>query len=215
MGETLPLSFYDRDTAKVAKELLGKHLVRMMPGGRRLVGRIVETEAYVGIEDRACHAFGDRRTKRTSSLYLGPGHAYVFLIYGMYECFNVVTREAGEPQAVLIRALEPVEGIEGMRENRHVKKDVDLTSGPGKLCRALAIDRSLDAHLLEGPPLFIEDAPRVAAPRIEASPRIGVDYAGEHAKWLLRFHEKDNPFVSKRPPPSGKSAPAKAPRARG
>jgi len=199
MAKKLPLSFYDRDTVKVAKELLGKHLVRVMPDGKRVAGRIVETEAYVGIEDRACHAFGDRRTRRTSSLYLGPGHAYVFLIYGMYECFNVVTRESGEPQAVLIRALEPVEGIETMRENRPIKKDLDLTNGPGKLCRALAIDRSFDAHLLVEPPLFIEDAPRLAPRKIEASPRIGVDYAGDAAKWPLRFHERGNPWVSKRP----------------
>jgi DNA-3-methyladenine glycosylase len=199
MAKKLPLSFYDRDTVKVAKELLGKHLVRLMPGGKRVAGRIVETEAYVGIEDRACHAFGDRRTRRTSSLYLGPGHAYVFLIYGMYDCFNVVTRESGEPQAVLIRALEPVEGIETMRKNRPIKKDLDLTSGPGKLCRALAIDRSFDGHRLVESPLTIEDAPRVSPRRIEASPRIGVDYAGEAAQWLLRFHERDNPWVSKRP----------------
>ncbi|MES2963132.1 MAG: DNA-3-methyladenine glycosylase [Bdellovibrionota bacterium] len=202
MAKILPLSFYDRDTAKVAKELLGQHLVRVMPDGRRVVARIVETEAYIGIEDGACHAFGDRRTKRTSSLYLGAGHSYVFLIYGMYECFNVVTRKSGDPQAVLIRALEPVEGIEIMRENRTVKRDLDLTSGPGKLCRALAIDRSLDAHRLDEVPLFIEESKRVFPSKIEASPRIGVDYAGEAAAWPLRFHERDNPYVSKRPRPA-------------
>lgn len=197
--KTLSLSFYDRDTVKVAKELLGKHLVRLMPDGRRIVGRIVETEAYVGVDDKACHAFGDRRTKRTSSLYLGAGHSYVFLIYGMYECFNVVTRKSGDPQAVLIRALEPVEGIEHMRANRSVKRDLDLTSGPGKLCRALAIDRSLDAHRLDEPPLFVEEGRGLSPSKIEASPRIGVDYAGEAAAWPLRFHERDNPYVSKRP----------------
>lgn len=201
----LPLSFYDRDTVKVAKELLGKKLVRLMPDGRRLAGRIVETEAYIGVEDRACHAFNGRRAQ--SSLYLGAGHSYVFLIYGMYECFNVVTRKRGDPQAVLIRALEPVEGIELMRENRVVKRDLDLTSGPGKLCRALAIDRTLDAHVLVEPPLFIEDAPRLAPAKIEASPRIGVDYAGEAAAWPLRFHERGNPYVSTRPRATGSTRP--------
>lgn len=197
----VPLEFHQRDTTQVARELLGKILVRIDDQGRRISGRIVETEAYIGVDDRACHAFGERRTARTAPLYLVGGHSYVFLVYGMHYCFNVVTRERDNPQAVLIRALEPLEGIELMRERRkNPKREIDLTNGPGKLCLALGIDTRLDAHLLDKKPLFIEDdGTEIVDSKIIASPRIGVDYAGEAAAWPLRFSVEANPFVSKAP----------------
>lgn len=201
MSSVLPLDFYKRDTKKVAKELLGKILVHVTPKGERVSGRIVETEAYLGIEDRACHSFGDRKSARTQPLYMVGGHSYVFLIYGMHFCFNVVTREQGVPEAVLIRALEPLEGIEVMRKRRpKAKRDLDLTSGPGKLCSALAIDKKSDAVILNEGRLIIEDAPQLKPSKIIASPRVGVDYAGEAALWPLRFSERDNVFVSKPSP---------------
>lgn len=204
MSSKLPIEFYTRDTTKVAKQLLGKILVHTDRSGNRLSGRIVETEAYLGVTDRACHTFGERRTNRTRTMYLGGGHAYVYLIYGMYDCFNVVTQKQGVPEAVLIRALEPIEGVELMKKNRpRAKRDIDLTSGPGKLCSALAIDRKCDGILLDSETLFIEDAPLLKPSQIEASPRIGVDYAGEAAAWPLRFTEKLNPYVSKAPKKRG------------
>ncbi|HVK60908.1 MAG TPA: DNA-3-methyladenine glycosylase, partial [Bdellovibrionales bacterium] len=136
MARKLPFSFYQRDTEEVARELLGKTLVHVLKTGQRVSGRIVETEAYLGARDAAAHSRGGLRSKRTESMFLPGGHAYVYLIYGMHYCFNVVTREADEPQAVLIRALEPIEGIEFMRRRRRVKRDLDLCSGPGKLCDA-------------------------------------------------------------------------------
>jgi DNA-3-methyladenine glycosylase len=187
-SKTLPLEFYRRKTETVARELLGCTLVHRV-NGRRVAGRIVETEAYIGIEDPACHSFGDRRTTRIKSMYLEGGHAYVYLIYGMYHCFNVVTREKGVPEAVLIRAVEPLEGI-------------DLsTNGPGKLCRAMNIDRaSCDGLRLNGRELFIEKSTTpLQRSEIQSCARVGVDYAGEAAAWPLRFLIKNNAWVSKRP----------------
>ena len=192
--------FYLRDTKKIAKELLGKTLVHRV-GGKRLAGRIVETEAYLGAKDLAAHSFGGLRTARTQTMFMTGGHAYVYLIYGMHCCFNVVTKAAGIPEAVLVRALEPLEGIEIMRTNRPTaKKDVDLTSGPGKLCAALGITREHDALILTGKELFIEDAPLLKRGAIIASKRIGVDYAEHAADWPLRFSVLANPYVSKPQP---------------
>lgn len=200
MSFLLPLEFYQRDTTKVAKELLGKVLVHLTPKGERVSGRIVETEAYLGVQDRACHTFGGRKTERTKTMFLDGGHAYVYLIYGMHNCLNAVTRREGDPEAVLIRAIEPLEGIEIMKKRRpQAKRLIELTSGPGRLCSALAIDRSCNSLLLDRGSLFIEDAPRLAPSRIVESARIGVDYAGEAAQWPLRFSEKDHLFVSKAP----------------
>jgi DNA-3-methyladenine glycosylase len=158
-----------------------------MVNGERIAGRIIETEAYLGIEDRACHTFGDRRTERTRSMYLPGGHAYVYLIYGLHYCFNVVTRSEKEPEAVLIRAVEPLEGVDFMRSRRRVRKDKDLANGPGKLCEALAIDRKCDGLSLNGEELFIERGKKIDPTLITASARVGVDYAGDHALWPLRF----------------------------
>lgn len=206
MANVLPLDFYLRETKKVARELLGKTLVHVGPRGQRVAGRIVETEAYLGVGDMAAHSFGGLRTARTQTMFMRGGHAYVYFIYGMHSCFNVVTRDQGIPEAVLIRALEPLEGLELMRLRRPAAKtDVDLTSGPGKLCAALAIDRSCNALELFQKPLFIEDAATIKRSAIVASSRIGVDYAEHAAEWPLRFSLKGNPFVSKPQPWRNKS----------
>ena len=199
----LPLSFYRRSAEDVARDLLGRHLVREL-AGERLVLRLVETEAYLGAPDRASHAWGGRRTPRNESLYLPGGHAYVYFIYGMHFCLNAVTGEANEGGAVLLRAGEPLAGEERMRENRGWSRPArpgDLAGGPGKICQALAIGRELDGARLDRPPLFIAAGEPAAAAEIVASSRIGVDYAGEAAGWPLRFSLRGNPHVS-RPRPA-------------
>src|SRR5262245_44284920 len=186
----LPLAFYRRSAAEVAPDLLGRPLVRRL-GDDLLVLRLVETEAYLGAPDRASHAWGGRRTARNESLYLPGGHAYVYFIYGMHWCLNAVTGERDTGGAVLIRAGEPVEGVERMAANRGRLKD--LATGPGKLCQALGVDRALDGHLLNRPPLTIVRGEPVGEGEIVAGPRVGVDYAGEAAAWPLRFAVRGNP----------------------
>lgn len=167
-------------------------------GGDRVSGMIVETEAYRGPEDRASHAYGGRRTRRTETMYGTGGSAYVYFVYGMYHQFNVVTSAPEIPHAVLIRALRPVEGIELMRARRPGQPDISLANGPGKLCIALAIDRSLDGADLVGDRVWIEKGDRpVLASSISRGPRIGIAYAGEWAARPWRFWLKDNPFVSR------------------
>jgi DNA-3-methyladenine glycosylase len=194
MSDVLPRSFYDRDAIDVARDLLGKTLVRELDG-ERLSARIVETEAYVGPHDLACHA-SKGMTARNQVMFGEPGHAYVYFIYGMYYCLNLVTGRSGYPAAVLIRACEPLDGIETMRRLRKkAKKDLDLTSGPGKLCIAMGIDRTLNgADVCTKKGLFVEDAPSVND--IVSSSRIGVDYAGEYKDKPWRFYIKNNPYVS-------------------
>lgn len=195
----LPPSFYRRPAEEVARDLLGCHLVRELDG-ERLVLRLVETEAYLGTPDRASHAWGGRRTPRNESLYLPGGHAYVYFIYGMHFCLNAVTGEADIGSAVLLRAGEPVEGEERMRENRgwtRPPRPGDLAGGPGKLCQALAVGRELDGIRLDWPPLWIARGEQLAEDEIVAGPRIGVDYAGEAAAWPLRFMVRGNRHVSK------------------
>jgi DNA-3-methyladenine glycosylase len=199
----LPLSFYRRPAEEVARDLLGRWLIRELEG-ERLVLRIVEVEAYLGGPDRASHAFDGRRTPRNESLYLPGGHAYVYFIYGMHWCLNAVTGEKDIGSAVLIRAGEPVEGEETMARNRNRTGKVgpgDLAGGPGKLCQALAIDRSLDGVLLDREPLRIVKGDPAEPGEIVAGPRIGVDYAGEAATWPLRFAIRGNLHVS-RPRPA-------------
>ena len=179
----LPRSFYNRDTIVVARELLGKHLVHVTPAGT-LVGRIVETEAYLGPHDLAAHS-SKGLTERTKIMFGPPGFAYVYLIYGMHHCMNVVTEPAGNGAAVLLRALEPVSPL-AARAN-----------GPGLLCRALAIDRRLNGHDLLSDDFFIAAPEFVMDHRIVKRPRIGVEYAGLWAKRHLRFYIKGNPFVSR------------------
>jgi DNA-3-methyladenine glycosylase len=179
----LPRSFYARDAVTVAQELLGKQLVVRHPRGLK-VGRIVETEAYQGPDDLAAHSAGGRRTARTEIMYGPAGHAYVYLIYGMWNCLNVVAGTAGVPHAVLLRALEPVSGIE-------------MPSwGPGLLCRALGVDRTYNGRDLRGQELWIRSPSRRQPLRLGSGPRIGVDYAGAWARRPWRFFDLDSPFVS-------------------
>jgi DNA-3-methyladenine glycosylase len=193
------LSFYRRPAEEVARDLLGRWLVREL-AGERLVLRLVETEAYLGAPDRASHAWDGRRTPRNESLYLPGGHAYVYFIYGMHFCLNAVTGEKDIGSAVLLRAGEPIEGEDRMRESRRwprPPKPGDLAGGPGKLCQALAIGRDLDGVLLNTAPLWIARGEPVEPTEIAAGPRIGVDYAGEAAQWPLRFLVRGNRHVSK------------------
>lgn len=200
MSQRLSRRFYQRDPVTLARALLGRVLVRVV-NGQRTAGRIVEVEAYLGEPDRAAHTFGGRRTARNRSMWGQAGHAYVYFTYGMHHCLNVVAAEPDEPVAALIRALEPMEGIEAMWARRpKARREVDLCSGPAKLCQALAVDRSLDgADLVTGEQLFIERARRRRVPnsQVARSPRIGVAYAGEWALKPLRFHLRENPHVSK------------------
>lgn len=194
----LPLAFYRRDTETVARELLGQVLHRRLPDGRLLTGRIVETEAYLGVTDRACHTHGGRRTARTEMMYADGGVAYVYLIYGMYFCLNAVTRREGEPEAVLIRALAPVQGQEHWVAIYPTLKPQQWLSGPGRLCRALQIDTACNGLSLRSDTLWIAPGPVVPAADIVAGPRIGVDYAGEAAQWPLRFSVAGEAAVSRR-----------------
>jgi DNA-3-methyladenine glycosylase len=158
---------------------------------------IVETEAYLGIEDRAAHSYGGRRTGRTEATYSLGGHVYVFFVYGMYYQLNVVTGPVDHPHVVLIRAIEPVEGIEQMRERRGNMKDHNLTSGPGKLCIALGIDRSFNTADLLGDQIWLEDHKNIPKKGVSIGKRIGIDYAGEDTEKPWRFWIKGNEFVSK------------------
>jgi len=194
----LPREFYtSANVLAVSRELLGKLLVVLAPDGTRVSGMIVETEAYRGPQDRASHAFGGRRSKRTETMYQMGGCAYVYFVYGMYHQFNVVTNVEDIPHAILIRGLEPVEGIEVMRERRQGHADRTLTNGPGKLCIALGIDRRLDAADLLGERVWIEEGRKVTSRSITSGPRIGIDYAREWVDKPWRFWIKDNPYVSK------------------
>lgn len=199
MSNKLPREFYTRtNVLTVARELLGKLLVVPAPDGTRVSGIIVETEAYRGPKDRASHAYGGRRTKRTETMYGMGGTAYVYFVYGMYYQFNVVTNLPDIPHAILIRALAPVEGLERMRRRRHGQPDPNLTNGPGKLCIALGIDRQLDrADLLEDQ-VWIEEGQRIPSRRVASGPRIGIDYAEEWIDEPWRFWLKGNPFVSRK-----------------
>ena len=188
--------FYRRSTLTVAQELLGKWLVRIVDG-QRLSGLIVEVEAYIGEDDAACHA-ACGRTPRNEAMYGPPGIAYIYFIYGMHHCLNVVTEEEGFPAAVLIRALEPLEGLEIMRRHRPGRPDSKLTNGPAKLCQALAIGRDFNGvDLCTGETLFIEEGRMVAQEGIRASPRIGIK-ANELARSVpWRFYLQGNDFVSR------------------
>ena len=198
MRNKLPREFYTRpNVVAVARDLLGKLLVVPTRNGRRVSGKIVEVEAYRGPQDRAAHSYGGRRTNRTETMYGLGGTAYVFFVYGMYNQFNVVTNELDNPHAVLVRAIEPVEGIEVMRKRRPGKTDHNLTNGPGKLCIALGIDRKLDAADLLGDKVWLEEHEQIPRSRILVGPRIGIDYAEEWIDKPWRFWIRDNPFVSR------------------
>lgn len=191
----LSRSFYQQSTIDVAKRLLGKYLIHRHTDAT-LVGRIVETEAYLGPHDLACHA-SKGRTKRTDVMFGAAGHAYIYFIYGFYNMLNLVTEAKDFPAAVLIRAVEPVRGIAQMKQNRNSDSLHNLASGPGKLCQAFAIDRSLNGADVCGRSLYLEDHGD-PEPKFAATARIGVDYAGKWKDEPLRFIVRDSKFVSKR-----------------
>ncbi|GGE48934.1 putative 3-methyladenine DNA glycosylase [Pullulanibacillus camelliae] len=205
-------AFYNQPTLALAKSLLGKHLIHETNQGP-IAGRIVEVEAYMGPEDRAAHSYGGRRTKRTEVMFGPPGHAYFFLIYGMYQCFNVVSGPINKPEAILVRALEPVEGINVMIQHRFQKKYTEglreekltlrlkkqLTNGPGKLTQALGINQRYYGHDLRLPPLHIIEPPATPLsnpPVIASGPRINIDYAKEAIHYPWRFWLENNPYIS-------------------
>ncbi len=197
-GERLTRRFYRRDPVRLAKALLGQILVRRLDDGQELTGRIVEVEAYLGVKDRAAHSYGGRRTKRNASMWLDGGHAYVYFVYGMHWCCNVVAEHEEVPTACLIRALEPLEGLEEMKRRRGKARETELCSGPAKLAQALAIDRSLDgADLVTSEALYIRRGRTRRAPNTAAARRVGVDYAREWSRKKLRFFTPDSDHVSR------------------
>ena len=190
--QVLSRAFFARDALTVARELLGKTLLHGPTGGI-----IVETEAYIGPGDKGSHAYGGRRTKRTEPLFGEAGHAYVYLIYGLYCCLNVVTGLPEEPQCVLIRALRPCAGLEAMAARRGGRPERELCRGPGKLCMALDIDRDMNERdMTQGDFVFLQGE-EIPEAEIERSKRIGIDYAGEARDYLWRFTVKGDPHVSR------------------
>lgn len=183
LSKALPRTFYDRDTVAVARDLLGKHLVHVSSGVER-IGTIVEVEAYLGPHDLASHS-SRGQTARTGVMFGPPGHAYIYLVYGMHFCMNVVTERAGHAAAVLVRAIEPVKNLEGS------------TRGPGRLCKAMRIDGRRNGHDLVSNDFYVADPPVPELLSIVKGPRVGVDYAGHWAMRLLRYYIRGNPFVSK------------------
>ena len=197
----IPRTFYERDTLIVAKELLGQYLIHNSHTGST-IGRIVETEAYIGPNDPGSHAYKGRRTKRTEIQFGPGGYAYIYQIYGNHFCFNVVTQKSEMPEVVLVRALEPIEGIELMAKGRGFTEITDrnlknLTNGPGKLCCAMDIDKSLYGYDLCRDKLFITYPNPKSKFEIVATPRINIDYAGEAKKYPWRFLINNNKFVSR------------------
>ena len=193
--QPLPRAFYARPVLSVARDCIGKHLVHDSPDGL-VVGRIVEAEAYRGPEDRAAHSFGGRRTARTEVMFGPPGQAYVFFVYGLHFHLNLVTTAVGVPHAVLLRAVEPLAGVELMAARRRMDADRrELTNGPGKLCQAFAIERRHNGVDLTTPPLFLSDGPRC---KVARATRVGVDYAGAWAARPWRFFDPASRHVSTR-----------------
>lgn len=197
--EPLPRTFYRRETQELAQQLLGKLLVRRWRG-QQLVGRITETEAYIGPDDLACHA-ARGRTARTEVMFGEAGHAYVYLIYGIHEMFNIVAEAPDFPAAILIRAVEPIAGVAAMQRARGMTRLENLTNGPGKFTSAFRITRALNAEdLTRSPRLFVaSDGYRVRAQRdIATTPRIGIAYAAHCAAYPWRYYLRNSPFVSRR-----------------
>jgi DNA-3-methyladenine glycosylase len=204
--DCLDQDFYSRETLEVAPDLLGKYLVRKI-NGHLLIGKIVEVEAYKGAIDKGAHSYKYKRTPRTEVMFGPPGHAYVYLIYGMYHCLNIVTEKEGEPSAVLIRALEPVEGEDYMAILRYNKpleeitssQRKNLTNGPGKLCKSLHITKEQNHQPLWSNDLYVALGISIEKDKIIRSKRINIDYAEEAKDFLWRFTIKDNPYVSVKP----------------
>ncbi|MEG2984215.1 MAG: DNA-3-methyladenine glycosylase [Peptostreptococcaceae bacterium] len=201
--------FFRRDAITIARELLGKYLVRRY-GDKEIITKIVETEAYMGIEDKAAHVFGDKRTERTKPLYQDGGNIYVYLIYGMYYCLNISANIEGVPQCVLIRAVEPISPIDVISQNRYSENFIDLTSyqkknicnGPGKLCKALKIEKDLNFKSILGDELYIIDNFDIGNDdqkfEIIENKRVNIDYAEEAKDYLWRYYIKDNKHISKK-----------------
>lgn len=192
----LPADFYFQDTVEVSRQLLGKLLVHEKNEKQIYIGRIVETEAYLGNEDPACHSYGLRRTPRVETMYLPGGHSYVYFIYGMYFCFNVVTGDEHTPEAVLVRAVHPLTGLKEMQNNRNTSSLKKLADGPGKLCQAFEINSSHNGLSLFKPPLTVQEDEFIWQENdLEISERIGLgSSAGDSCHWPLRFRLKS--FVS-------------------
>ena len=196
--DILTKDFYTRDTLTVARDLLGREIVRVLEDGTQLVCRITETEGYIGRMDKACHAYGYRRTPRTEPLFAPPGTAYIYLIYGMYHCLNFVTEEEGEPAAVLIRGAVPVANGDIIAENRFGRKEKDMSSyqrknflnGPGKLCRGLALTRAQNGLDLTDPAggLYVRSGAPPDPASIQVGKRVGIDYAEEAVDFPWRFY---------------------------
>lgn len=202
----LERSFYSKNAVRLSIDLLGKYLVHSM-GDKELIGKIVEVEAYMGFSDKAAHSYNGRRTARTEVMYGEEGHAYVYVIYGMYHCLNVVAARKGIAQAVLIRALEPIKGMDIMAFNRYGdtkqeltrKQMINLTNGPGKQCKAFNITKQYNGEDLTGNRLFIcRDKNQEDKFDIVETTRVGIDYAEEAKYFPWRFYIKDNPYVSVR-----------------
>lgn len=195
----LERDFYERETLEVARNLLGKYLVHNTDTGRT-VGKIVEVEAYKGSNgsnDTASHAYNEKYTSRTKVMFGKGGHAYVYLIYGVYYCMNIVTNQENYPEAVLVRALEPIEGIDIMKIRRATDKTLNLCSGPGKLCQAMGITKEENEMDLCGERMYLLQGEAMSNENIVATPRINIDYAKEAREYPWRFIIKDSPFVSK------------------
>jgi DNA-3-methyladenine glycosylase len=200
MYAKLPRSFYERDPLIVSRELLGKFLVRKSTEGK-IIGKIVETEAYIGPYDKASHAYNNRKTKRTIVQFGERGHAYIYRIYGIYYCFCIVVGPKYIPAVVLIRAVEPIQGVELMRRNRGLSNEIpitELTNGPSKVCQAFGLTTELHGIDLCGEELFICGGDE-ALFEVGISKRIGVDYAEEYKEAPWRFYIKSNKFVSRKP----------------
>ncbi len=204
--QVLPYDFYNRDTLEVAPDLLGKYLIRKI-NEHQLVGKIVEVEAYKGSIDKGAHSYNYRRTPRTEVMFGPPGHAYVYLIYGMYYCLNIVTEEEGEPCAVLIRGIEPVEGEDHMAVLRYGKsleeitivQRKNLTNGPGKVCKAFNITKDRNGRPLWDNDFYVAFGDAIEDSKIIRSKRINIDYAEEAKDFLWRYSIKGNPYVSRKP----------------
>ena len=197
ISQKIAKSAYLKNPFEVALDVvLGAYLCRRLDDGTVLVGKITELEVYVGAEDKACHAYLNRKTKRNAVMFDEGGVAYVFFVYGMYHQFNVVVGSQNEANALLIRSLEPVCGIEKMKEFRHCDKILNLTTGPGKLCQALHIDRNLNAADLLGEKIWL--SPRDETFEYVAVPRVGIDYAEEYKDKPWRYYIKNCKFISKK-----------------
>jgi DNA-3-methyladenine glycosylase len=198
MERKLPRGFFGRPALEVAQDIIGRRLVHVAGEGK-VAGIVVEAEAYTGIDDPASHAYGGRRTMRNEILWGPPGYAYIYPIYGMYLCFNVVCGGVGEPQGTFLRAVRPTEGLELMAARRGFPLDDSsvrrLCSGPSKLCQAFGVTRSMNGMDVCGDELFFTEGEGNL--EIVASPRVGIDYAGPGKEWPWRFRAKGDPFVSR------------------